>query len=470
MITAVAGKGNPLGYERIGKLIVKFSIPAIISMLVNAIYNIVDQIFIGQGIGTLGMAATNVAFPLVTLSTAAALLFGIGGASAFNLKLGAGETEPASRSMGSSITLLVVVGMSLGILSVVFLDPMLHAFGATDAVMAFARPYTLIFALGVPCMVFSTGAAHLIRADGNPTYAMITMVSGALFNLIFDPIFLFALDMGIEGVALATTLSQVLSTALSVYYFLRKFKSAPLLKAHMRPVGPVCKAVCALGVAAFVNQLAMAVVQVAMNNVLRHYGGLSVYGSEIPLAGAGAIAKLNFLFMGITIGIAQGCQPINGFNYGAKKYDRVIKTYRAAILSSSIISIFFFLIFQIFPRQVIGIFGEGNQLYFDFSVRYLRIFMLATFINGIQPVASNFFTSIGRAKLGVFVSLTRQVIFLLPLVLILPVFFEIDGLLYAGPIADMAAALLAFLFSAREIRKMRILTEKPAVISVTDSR
>ena len=455
MTTGARTGENPLGYEKIGKLIVRFSVPAIVSMLVNAIYNIVDQIFIGPGIGTPGMAATNVAFPLVTLCTAVALLFGIGGASFFNLKLGAGETESAGRAMGASITLLVIVGTVLGLLSVTLLDPMLWAFGATETIMPFARPYTLIFALGVPCMVFATGAAHLIRADGSPTYAMISMVSGAVFNLVFDPIFLFALDMGIEGIALATTLSQVLSASISVYYFLRKFKSMPLKKEYMRPRAKTGKAICALGMAAFVNQMAMAVVQVAMNNMLSHYGALSVYGSEIPLAGAGAIAKINFLFMGITIGIAQGCQPINGFNYGAKKYGRVIKTYRTALLSATLISVFFFLIFQLFPHLVIEVFGRGDQLYFEFSVRYLRIFMLATFINGLQPVASNFFTSIGRAKLGVFMSLTRQVIFLLPLVLILPVFFGIEGVLYSGPIADAAAALLAFLFSAGELRTLR---------------
>lgn len=255
------GRKNPaLGTEKIGKLIWLYSIPAIISGLVSAAYNIVDQIFIGQGIGELGMAATNVAFPLVTISTALALLFGVGGASNFNLSMGRGNSEEASN-------------------------------------------------IGIPFLVFSTGAANLIRADGSPTFSMMVMLSGAVFNLIFDPIFLFVFHMGIEGIALATLLGQVLSSIIAFYYLLRRFKTVAIRREQLRIQPDITRLICALGAAACFNQLAMTVVQIVKSNTLRHYGALSVYGSEIPLAAVGAVSKVLVVFMAVILGIAQGCLP-----------------------------------------------------------------------------------------------------------------------------------------------------------------
>lgn len=445
-----------LGKERISKLILRFSVPAIVSMVVNALYNIVDQYFIGNGIGELGMAATNIAFPLTTLGTALALLLGIGGASNFNLHQGRGNPEQAGFIAGNCLSLVTLLGVGLGILCGIFLQPMLVAFGATEAILPYARPYTAIIVLGLPFMIFTTAACHMIRADGSPRYAMIVMVSGAVFNVIFDPIFLFVFDMGIEGIAWATTLGQILTAILAAVYLARGLRSVSLTPKEFRPRLSYAKAIAALGSASCFNQLAMTVVQIALNNSLRHYGGLSVYGSEIPLACVGALSKLNVLFMAFVIGVAQGNQPIISYNYGAKNYARVREALRIALIAATALSFLAFALFQGMPRQALGLFGKQNSaLYFEFGTRYLRIYMLLTFLNGIQPVASNFFTSIGKAKVGLFLSMTRQILFLLPLILIIPLLFGIDGLLFAGPLADLVSFVAAILLIRRELSTIR---------------
>lgn len=448
-------RGNPLlGTEKIGKLMWKYSIPAIISGLVNAAYNIVDQIFIGQGIGDLGMAATNVAFPLVTISTSLALLFGVGGASNFNLSMGRGESDEAGKIAGNAISWLILSGFTVGLIAIIFLRPLLFAFGATEAIMPYAEPYTLITNIGIPFLVFSSGASNLIRADGSPAYSMMVMLSGAVFNLIFDPVFLFVFNMGIEGIALATLLGQMLSSSVALYYLLRRFKTVPLTKELLKIQPDITKLICILGAAACFNQLAMTVVQIVKSNTLRHYGALSVYGSEIPLAAVGAVSKVLVVFMAFILGIAQGCQPITSHNYGAKNYDRVKETYKRAILFATLFSVLAFLCFQLFPRQILSVFGSDSQEFYEFAINYMRIFMLMTFINGIQPVTSNFFTSIGKANLGFWMSLTRQILLLVPLLLILPIFYGLEGVMWSGPISDGLAAVLAIVFAVREIKKM----------------
>ncbi len=453
--TVKRGSGqSALGTEKIGKLIARFSVPAIISMLVTSLYNIVDQIFIGQGVGMLGNAATNVVFPLVTITLAVALLIGIGSASNFNLKMGAGAKEEAGHFIGNGIVLILIFGVGIMAASLVFLKPMLLAFGATEPVMPYAVAYGSIIAVGSPFIMFATTASHMIRADGNPKYAMICVVSGAIFNVIFDPIFIFGLNMGMEGAAWATILGQMLSAALAAVYFLKRFQSAPLGKKQLRLRGKYLPKIFSLGSASCFNQLSMMVVQVVMNNVVTYYGALSSYGSEIPLAVVGILSKVNILFIGFAIGIAQGCQPINGFNYGAKQYDRVKETYKKAAIIVLIIGLVFFLCFQLFPHQITGIFGEGSAEYFSFAERYMRIFMMMTLLNGLQPVTANFFTSIGKAKKGIFISLTRQIIFLIPLILILPMVMGIDGVVYAGPIADAASVALCVIFILREMKEL----------------
>ena len=447
-------KRNPLETEKEGKLIAKFAIPAIISMLVSSLYNIVDQIFIGQGVGLLGNAATNIAFPVSIICTATALLLGIGSASNFNLCSGAGDHEKASRIAGTGLAMLVICGVIIAAVTLVFLNPLLHIFGVTAKILPYAQDYTGITAFGIPFLILTTGGNHLIRADRSPTYSMTCMLTGAIINTILDPLFIFGFHWGIKGAAWATVIGQIVSGIMVIVYF-GQFRKMELKKEMFRPSGKILKKIISLGMASCINQIAMAVVQVTMNNTLRHYGAASVYGTDIPLACVGVISKVNMVFMAICIGISQGSQPIWGFNYGAKKYDRVRQAYRYSVTACTVIATIFFFCFQIFPHQIVGIFGTGSELYFQFAERYLKIFMFMTFANGIQPVSSGFFTSIGMAKLGIVMSLTRQVIFLLPLIIIFPLFMGIDGVMYAGPIADAAAFALAIVFARRELGKMR---------------
>lgn len=445
---------NPLGTAPVGGLIRKFAIPAIISMLVSAMYNIVDQIFIGQGVGMLGNAATNVAFPVTTIATAMALLLGIGGASNYNLEMGAGREKKASGIAGTALSSLAISGAVLCVIVVLFLKPLLTLFGATKDVMPYAVDYTGITALGLPFYILSVGGNHVVRADRSPTYSMACVTAGAVINTILDPLFIFGFGWGIKGAAWATVIGQVVSGILVVVYFW-KFRKMYLEKSMLKPRLHYLKAITALGLASCINQIAMALVQIVLNNILRYYGAASIYGSDIPIACVGVISKVNQVFMAICIGISQGCQPIWGFNYGAEKYSRVRQTYRYSVTACTVIATGFFLCFQLFPHQIVGIFGTGSDLYFQFAERYLKIYMFMTFANGIQPMSSGFFTSIGKAKLGVVMSLTRQVIFLLPLIVIFPLFMGIDGVMYAGPIADAAAFALAIIFARRELMKMK---------------
>ncbi|SCH35974.1 Multidrug export protein mepA [uncultured Blautia sp.] len=452
--TNISQEQNPLGTAPVGGLIGKFAIPAIISMLVSALYNIVDQIFIGQGVGMLGNAATNIAFPVTTIATALALLLGIGGASNYNLEMGAGREKKASSIAGTALSTLVITGAILAVAVLLFLRPLLSLFGATTDVMPYAVDYLGITAVGLPFYALSIGGNHIVRADRSPTYSMTCVLTGAIINTILDPLFIFGFGWGIKGAAWATVIGQVVSGILVVIYF-GKFRKMYLELSMLKPSSECLKAIISLGMASCINQIAMAIVQIVLNNILRYYGGLSVYGSDIPIACVGVISKVNQVFMAICIGISQGCQPIWGFNYGAKKYDRVRLAYRYSMISCTAIATVFFLCFQLFPHQIVSIFGTGSDLYFQFAERYLKIFMFMTFANGIQPMSSGFFTSIGKAKLGIVMSLTRQVLFLLPLIVVFSLIMGIDGVMYAGPIADAAALSLAILFARRELVAMK---------------
>lgn len=447
-------QGNPLAEEKIGRLIARFAVPAIISMLVSSLYNIVDQIFIGQGVGMLGNAATNIAFPVSIICTATALLLGIGSASNYNLEAGAGRNDRAAEIAGNGLAMLVICGVVIGAVVLIFLNPLLHLFGVTKEILPYAQDYTGITAIGIPFLILTTGGNHLIRADRSPTYSMTCMLTGAILNTILDPLFIFVCHWGIKGAAAATVIGQVASGLMVIYYFSKKRKM-DLKRSMFVPKAGYLKMIVSLGMASCINQIAMAIVQITMNNTLRYYGAQSMYGSEIPLACVGVISKVNMVFMAIAIGISQGCQPIWGFNYGAHNYDRVREAYKKAFAICIVLGVVFFGCFQLFPRQIVSIFGSGSEAYFHFAERYFRIFMFVTFLNGIQPMSSGFFTSIGKSKLGIVVSLTRQIIFLLPLILIFPLFMGIDGVMYAGPIADGAAALVAIIFAEREMKALQ---------------
>ncbi len=448
---------NPLATEKVSILIAKFAIPAIISMLVSSLYNIVDQIFIGQGVGMLGNAATNIAFPITTFCTATALLLGIGSASNYNLETGAGNHRKAVEIAGSGLAMLVISGVIIAAVVLIFLNPLLQLFGVTQDVLPYAQDYAGITAVGIPFFVLTTGGNHLIRADRSPTYSMVCMLTGAILNTILDPLFIFAFHWGIKGAAWATVIGQAVSGILVLIYF-GKIRHMELQRYMLRPRMGYLKMIASLGVASFANQIAIALVQIIMNNTLRYYGAMSGYGADIPLACVGVISKVNMVFMSICIGISQGCQPIWGFNYGAKLYDRVSKTYQTAFSICMTLGVVCFLCFQIFPRQIVSVFGTGSEEYFQFAIQYFRIFMFCTFVNGIQPMSSGFFTSIGKATRGMIISLTRQVIFLIPLVLIFPMFWGIDGVMYAGPIADTAAAVVAISLAVHELKAVKSLS------------
>ena len=452
---------NPLGSEPVSSLLRRFAIPSVIAMLVSALYNMVDQLFIGHSIGVLGNAATNVAFPLSMVCTSIGLLCGIGGAANFNLCMGRREPEHAKSYVGSAISMLAILGVILCVAVQLFLHPMMLLFGATPDVIDYACTYTRITSIGFPFLIITIGGSNLIRADGSPKFSMLCNLVGAIVNTILDPLFIFVFHMGMAGAALATITGQILSFALVVFY-LRGFKTLPLSLSDLKPNMACWARIAALGATPAFNQVAMMVVQIVMNNTLTYYGSNSVYGSDIPLACAGIISKVNMLFFSFVIGISQGLQPIVSFNFGAQKYDRVKDAYKKAVFAATAISIVAFLCFQFFPRQIIGIFGSGSKEYLHFAERYFRIFLFFTFLNGIQPVSSNFFTSIGAPKKGIFLSLTRQIIFLLPLLLIFPYFFGIDGVMYTAPIADLAAASVSIVMVVREFKIMAKLQKATA--------
>ena len=452
---------NPLGSEPVSTLLRRFAVPSVIAMLVSALYNMVDQLFIGHSIGVLGNAATNVAFPLSMVCTSIGLLCGIGGAANFNLCMGRREPEHAKSYVGNAISMLAILGVILCVAVQLFLRPMMLLFGATPDVIDYACTYTRITSIGFPFLIVTIGGSNLIRADGSPKFSMLCNLVGAIVNTILDSLFIFVFHMGMAGAALATITGQILSFALVVFY-LRGFKTLPLSLSDLKPNMACWARIAALGATPAFNQVAMMVVQIVMNNTLTYYGSNSVYGSDIPLACAGIISKVNMLFFSFVIGISQGLQPIVSFNFGAQKYDRVKDAYKKAVFAATAISIVAFLCFQLFPRQIIGIFGSGSEEYLHFAERYFRIFLFFTFLNGIQPVSSNFFTSIGAPKKGIFLSLTRQIIFLLPLLLIFPYLFGIDGVMYTAPIADLAAASVSIVMVVLEFKIMAELQKATA--------
>ena len=422
--------------------------------MVASLYNIVDQIFIGRGIGINGNAATNVAFPLTTICVSISLFLGLGGASIYSISLGQGNKKKAADMIGNTIVLAIVFSLIFSIVVRVFVKKFMIMFGATQEVLQYSIDYTSITSIGFIPFVFSTVMSHIIRADGSPKYSMFSVLIGAAVNIILDPIFIFKFNMGISGAALATIIGQFISFFITLRYVF-KFKNITFNRYSFNLYSENVLKIFSLGASGGINQFSMMIVQITMNNVLSYYGTLSIYGGNIPLAGSGIIAKINMLIMAFIIGSGQGSQPIIGFNYGAKNYDRVIETYKLTVSITTIVALISFLIFQIFPRQVVSIFGDGSELYFQFAERYMRVYMALMIVNGIQPVSGTFFTSIGKAFKGAFIAMTRQLLFLLPLIIILPRIFGIDGIMYAGPIADGIALIVTIIFVSLEIKKIK---------------
>lgn len=442
---------NPLGEQPVNRLLSQFAIPSIISMLVGSLYNIVDQFFIGQRVGELGNAATNIAFPLSTSCLALALLIGIGGSSAFNLAMGSGDDKKAVHLLGNAVVLLAGSGLFLSIITFLFLKPLLLFFGSPKAVLPFAIEYTKVTAFGFPFLLLGTGGGHLIRADGRPRMTMVCNLIGAVINTVLDALFVFGLNLGMTGAALATVIGQMVSGIMAIIYLMHG-KTVSIHKEHLFVKWENVTRIASLGMAPCSNQVAMMVVQIIMNQSLKHYGSHSIYGENIPIACAGIITKVNMIFMSFVIGLSQGLQPIASFNYGAGKKGRVKEAYIKAVSIGAVLAVIAFFMFQFFPRQIISIFGDGSELYYQFAIRYFHVFLFFTFVNFMQPITSNFFTAIGKPKVGSFLALTRQILFLLPLILLFPLFLGIDGIMYAGPVADCLAAVVCFIMVYRELR------------------
>ena len=424
---------NILGTEKIGKLIRKFSIPCIISLLVNSLYNIVDQIFIGWGVGYLGNGATNVVFPITMIALSFALMFGDGASAYLSLKLGEKKKEEAAKGVVNGTILSIFISVILCIITLIFLPNILLAFGCTDALKEYALKYGYIIVLGLPFMMIGTTLNSIIRADGTPKYAMTSMVLGAILNIILDPIFIFIFKMGVEGAAIATVISQILTFILNILY-LRKFKSINISKENFKFQVNTAKRVSALGISSFITQMSFVFVVAAENNLLAKYGAETKFGAEIPITVLGIVMKINQILNSIIVGIAVGAQPIIGYNYGAEKYDRVKSALKRVLGISVIISTIAFILFQTIPDKLISIFGSGDEKYMEFACMSFKIYLMLCICNGIQIPSGIFFQAIGKSLKSAILSLSRQILFLIPAMIALSSIFGLIGVLCAGPV------------------------------------
>ena len=445
---------NILGKEKIGKLIRKFSIPCIISMLVNSLYNIVDQIFIGQGVGYLGNGATNVVFPLVMVGLAFSLMFGDGASAYLSLKLGEKKKKEAEIGIGNGILVSTIVSILFCAITLIFLPQFLTIFGCTENLRSYAMTYGTIIAIGFPFSMIGTTLNSIIRADGSPKYSMISMVAGAVLNTILDPIFIFVFHQGVAGAAIATVISQILTFVLNVAY-IKKFKTIKISKECFKLKSSVCKKIATLGISSFITQMSFVCVITVENNLLGKYGTESKYGAEIPITVLGIVMKINQILNSIIIGIAAGSQPIWGYNYGARKFDRVKETLKIVLGSSLVISTIAFILFQTIPDKLILIFGSGDANYIEFACISFRTYLLLCICNGIQIPSGIFFQAIGKSTKSAILSLSRQIVILIPAMMILSHMYGIMGVLSSGPVADGLAFALAGFLLIKETEKLK---------------
>ena len=455
MEQAVSQSKSPFATEPIGRLIVKFAVPCVISLLVNSLYNIVDQIFIGWGVGYFGNGATNVVFPITIIALALSMMIGDGGAAYLSLKLGEGDVASAKKGVGNAIVMVTAVSIPLLVVFLIFIDPILTLFGATEALRPYALEYGYIIGIGLPFTMIPTALNSMIRADGSPKYAMFSVVLGAVINTVFDPIFIFVLHMGVQGAAIATVMGQVASFVVSIIYITR-FKTFHFDKVMFRLKRRVCQNILTLGISSFITQIAITIVMALTNNLLAAYGAASVYGSEIPLTAMGIVMKVNQILISILVGIATGAQPIIGYNYGAKNFERVKKAFDIALVASEIVSVIAFLVFQFAPMSVVSVFGSEEGLYNEFAVMSFRIFLMLCPLTGFQTVAAIYLQAIGKPVKSAILSLSRQIIFFVPTIIILPLFLGVTGVLWTGPVADGLAFVLALGLILYERKQLKI--------------
>ena len=432
-------KENILGTEKIGKLLAKFAIPGIISMVVNSLYNIVDQIFIGRGVGYLGNGATTVIFPMITFAMAFFLLFGDGSATFLSLKLGEKKEDEAARGTGAGIIGFVGIGIIITILYLIFLEPLCKLFGASEAILPYAIDYGRIITYGLPFCAVCAGGASIIRADGNPKFNMIGLFAGTIINVVLDPIFIFVFHWGVKGAAFATILGQFANAVLNIYYFSKKMRNVSLNRFVFRKSISYIPRVSKLGISSFITQMALVVAMATRNNVLVTYGAKSKYGSDIPVTTLGITMKTFTIIMSIVIGLSAGAQPIFGYNYGSGKYDRVKKTFKLVAVLSTIICTLAFFLAQLKPMAIISIFGSESDLYNEFAIKCMKIYLMLIPTVGIQIMSGIFFQALGYPIQASILSLSKQIIFQLPVTILLPVFMGVEGVLWAGPVSDVLA-------------------------------
>lgn len=445
-----------LGKTKINKLLLTFSIPCVISMLINSIYNIVDQIFIGKGVGTLGNAATNVIFPLVIIFNAFAGLIGNGAAANLSLKLGEDNKKEASKGIGQALVVTVFVSLFLGIISYVFLPKLIIMFGCTKNVYNYALDYGRIICIGTPFMIIYSSLSNIIRADGNPKYSMIMLVVGAIINIILDPIFIFKFNLGVKGGAIATIIGQFISFIIAILY-LNKFKSIKVTKESLKLDKDVFR-VLGLGLSSFITQGTVLVLFVFMNNVMTKLGALSKFGPDIPLSVYGVISKINSIYISIVLGVSIGAQPIIGFNYGAGNKERVRETIKKVLMINVIFGIMFNLVFFIFPKELAGIFitkdDPSYDLFMEFAVLMCKTFFMVICLNAVEMTGSITIQSLGKVKKATALSFIRQIILFIPIALLLSLVFKkgIYGILYAGFISDSLCFVVALFIIGSEYK------------------
>lgn len=447
-------KVNPLGSEKVGVLLRKYAIPSIISLIINSLYNIVDQIFIGHGVGYLGNGATNIIAPIATIAIALSGLLGDGLAAVYSLSLGRKEPKKAAQAVGNMVVVASITGIAFGAFALVLIEPLCRLFGATDNILPYALRYGRIIAIGFPFVILGTAINSVIRADGSPRYAMFAMMIGAILNTILDPLLIMGFHWSIEGAAIATIFSQFVGLCFNAAYLFR-FRNIRLSKDCFVPRASTTLRIMSLGFASCFNNLSATLVAAISNNLLASYGALSPYGPDIPVTTFGLCLKVSMIIFSVAIGIASGSQPIIGYNYGAKLNERVRETYLKACKYATIVAIVAFAAFEGFPLFFLRLFGTESPLYEEFGVKCFRIYLLLTFLNGVQACAGVFFQAIGKPVKAAITSMSKQFLFILPAMLILTRLIGVEGVLWSGPVADALAFVLACIFSAGELRKLK---------------
>ncbi len=443
-----------LAEEKISKLLLKFSIPCIMSLLVSSLYNIVDQIFIGRGVGYLGNGATNVVFPITIISLAIALMLGDGSAAYLSLCQGKEDTKSGNKSMGNVVMLLLASGLLMAIIFAILKSQILIAFGATPNNLSYANEYFDFIILGIPFFVIGNGLNSIIRADGSPQFAMITTLAGCVINVILDPVAIFALHMGMKGAAIATIAGQIVTAVCGIFYILFKAKSFKLSLKNMIPDMEIISRFVPLGISSFLTQISIVVIMGVMNNILVKYGAMSKYGADIPLTVVGIVMKVFQIVVSICIGIAAGSQPIVGYNYGAGQYRRVKELFTTIIKAEAIVGAISLFMFEVFPLQITSIFGSEDGLYNEFAVLSFRVFLSMIILTCIQKSTSVFLQSLGKPVMSMGLSLLRDFILSVPLAIILPMFFGVEGALLSGPVADIVTTVAVLIMAHITIKEL----------------